>query len=83
MSGGEASRALQKETRMFLNVDASGRISWVSHVLRANEAVELFCGEVAELQSGFAEAKIFMMRFVSDFGGFVVSNLRTESGDEH
>src|SRR5438034_5775265 len=57
--------------------------SWVGHVLGLDEGVEFFGGDVAELDGGFAETDLGMMRGFRDLRGVVVTNLGSEGGDEH
>jgi len=59
------------------------RSSWVGHVLGADEGVEFFGGDEAELDGGFAEAHAFLVRDLGDFGGVVVADFGGERGNEH
>src|SRR5467141_3746950 len=57
--------------------------SWVGHVLRADEGVEFFGGDVAEIEGGFAEADVGLVGGFGDLGGLVVADFGGEGGDEH
>ena len=45
--------------------------------------VEFFRRQMAELQRRLTKAQVFMVRGVRNFGGFIVSDLWTERGDQH
>src|SRR5216684_7746386 len=67
----------------LLNSRMSNLRSRVGHVLRADEFIEFLCGEIAKLDDRFAEAEVFVMRFLGGFGGPVVADARAQSGDQH
>jgi hypothetical protein len=58
-------------------------MSWVSHVFGFDQGVKFFGAEVAEFDSGFAQAGFFVVRGVRDLGGVVVSDFGGECGDQH
>src|SRR6267378_4654450 len=57
--------------------------SWVGHVLGADEGVEFFGGDVAEIEGGFAEADVGLVGGFGDLGGLVVADFGGEGRDEH
>src|SRR6266436_924959 len=57
--------------------------SWMGHVLRLDEGVEFFGGDVAEFDGGFAEADAGVVGGFGDLGGVVVADFGGECGDEH
>src|SRR6266403_6141631 len=57
--------------------------SWVGHVLGADEGVEFFGGDVAEIEGGFAEADVGLVGGFGDLGGLVVADFGGAGGDEH
>jgi len=55
----------------------------VGHVLRFDEGVEFFGGDVAEFEGGFAKADLGVVGGFGDLSGLVVTDFRNERGDEH
>src|SRR5260370_7735311 len=55
----------------------------MAHVLGADEGGEVFGGEEAKLDGGFAEADAGAKGGFGDLGGVVVADLGRERGDEH
>lgn len=53
------------------------------HIFGANEIVEFLRREVAQFKRGFTQTQMLVMRFVRDFGGFIVANFWAESRNEH
>src|SRR5258708_6107657 len=47
----------------------------MGHVFGMNQRVEFFAGEEAELDGGFAQADVLVVRGVRDFGCIVVADL--------
>src|SRR5713226_3472317 len=67
----------------LLNSRMSDLRSRVGHVLGADELIEFLCGEIAKLDDGFAEAEVFVVRFLGGFCGPVVADAGAQSGDQH
>ena len=57
--------------------------SRMRHIFGADDFVEFFAGEVAELQGSFAQAEVLVVSLVRDLGGFVVADFRAQRGDQH
>ena len=55
----------------------------MGHVFGADQRVKFFAGDEAEFDGGGAEAAVLVVRGVGDFGGVVVTDFRSESGDQH
>ena len=52
----------------------SGTASGMGHVLGADDFVEFLLSKIAESEGRFAQCEFFVMRLLSDFGGFVVAD---------
>ena len=57
-----------------------GQKSRMRHLLGTHPPVEILLTEVSKSQSGLLETGPFFVRFLGDLGGFVVADVRIQSG---
>lgn len=56
---------------------------WMCHGFRLHHGVELLAREIAQLQSGLPKTAVLHVSRVRHFGGLVVTDLRSESRNQH
>src|SRR5579872_3451066 len=56
---------------------------WMSHLFRTHHLVELLSGKIAQLKRRLAQTQIFVMSFMGNGGGFVISDFGAQGGHQH